>query len=138
MWLIQGELKVKHTSKILLGLATAFAFTGAMAHNVVPDEARPEPAAAQGERPAPRAITRAQAIEMATKRFDAADIDKDGVLTPAEMRTAFARGHGDRKGPPRDGEARFHKGPPHGEVTGEHRGPPPPSGFEAEAPPPRH
>lgn len=115
---------MKHIPKILLGLAAAVSFTGAMAQEAPQGDGRRGPAA-HGERPAPRAITRAQAIEMATKRFDAADTNKDGVLTPDEMHAAFERGRAEHKGPPRDG------------AQGDHKGPPPPGGPGGEAPPPR-
>ncbi|MFN3150694.1 EF-hand domain-containing protein [Bremerella sp.] len=41
-----------------------------------------------------------------------ADADKDGVTTKEELLKAFARGPGDRPGPPRDGDR---PGPPRGE-----------------------
>lgn len=118
---------MKATSKILFGLVAAVTFTGAMAQASAPDQG-PQGPGARKERPAPHAITRAEAMDHAAKRFDAADANKDGVLTPDEMRAAFERGH------------REHKGPPHDGVRGDRKGPPPPGGPESaggDAPPPR-
>jgi hypothetical protein len=115
---------VKLTSKLLLGVAAAFSVTSAMAQ-VSGSEQGPQGPGARKERPAPRAITRAEALDHAAKRFDAADANKDGVLSPDEMRAAFERGHRDHKGPSHDG------------AHGDRKGPPPPGSLGGDAPPPR-
>lgn len=78
---------MKHTTKILLGLAAAFTVSASMAQSMPPgglQDHNPGP-----ERLTLHPITRAQALERAAKRFDRADINKDGVLSVEEQRAAF-------------------------------------------------
>lgn len=80
------------TSKIrfLAVLAlTAAAATSAFAQQGPRAERAPHgPAAGQTERPDFAPVTRGQALGRAAERFDAADVDKDGVLSRDEMRAA--------------------------------------------------
>jgi hypothetical protein len=92
---------------MLLGLAAAFTVSGAMAQSL-PPEGFPDHGAGK-EHAAQHAITRAQALERAAKRFDRADTNKDGVLSVEERRAAFEhRRHRGHHGQPPEGQ----DGPP--------------------------
>lgn len=54
------------------------------------------PAFAERGQDMPTEITREQALQRATDRFDAADADGNGILTRAEMKAAFEQERGKR------------------------------------------
>lgn len=109
---------MKKLSTLALGLLAGLTM------NVVLAQTPPSRSATAEQPSSHKPLTRADALAMAAKRFDAADANKDGVLTPEEMRAA----HPARRGPPPNWRESLHRNtspPPHDGAHGDVKGPPP-------------
>jgi hypothetical protein len=118
--------------RITAAAAALLSASAAMAQVQTPP-ARPHgpPPEMEQSGPGAKGITRAAALAHAAERFDAADTNKDGILSHSEMRAA--REHGPHGHGRPDGGPDGRRGPPPGGEfgpRGQGSNPPPPVGEQ--------
>lgn len=114
---------MKLASKIAVGLLASLSLTAiAQTAPVNTMSSAPHPEVRPGQGPEHKGITRAEVLAKAGARFDAADANKDGVLTRDERRAERKK--------VRDQRRHHLDGAEHapGHAPGKHKGPPPPHG----------
>jgi hypothetical protein len=88
---MQKTIKTTLALVAILSASTAFAQAPATHRPAPPNQAQPN-----GPQ---KGMTRAEVLARAAERFDATDTNKDGVLTPDEMRAAREQSPNFRNGP---------------------------------------
>jgi hypothetical protein len=110
---------MKLASKITMGLLASLSLTAAVAQTT-PVKAPPPAGMHQGPGPGHKEVTRAEVLAKAAAHFDAADVNKDGVLTRDEHR-AHRKEMRDQRG-----QRPGHPEHPRADGAPDQKGPPPP------------